>query len=517
MKQKLICVAISVVLLSLGWLGISGLTTLVGLIPLLYISASYGSSARDWWRMAGWAALTFALWNIATVWWVWITTPIGPIAATAFSTFWNLVAFMTFHYVSKRAPKVIAYILLVAVWIATEYLYTYAEVLSFPWLTLGNAFSGDVWAVQWYEYTGVMGGSLWVLLSNIAIYEALQSKRKGSVVCAMAVVAVPIVLSLALYMTYKPSGESIKVSVVQPNVDCYEEKFVDSAQKQMDNLLSLISEAPTDSEIVALPETAIPVQLDADNPNASPAVVMLHKHLDEIKSQSILVTGASTYKIYREGEKPPVTARRSVEFYYDNFNSAIALRTRDESVIHHKMRLVIGVEAMPFPGLIKKFVNLGGIAGQLGRNDKATVFTSGDLTAGSAICYEGLYGEWFARFVREGAQVMTVLSNDGWWGNTPGHKRLFDFCRLRAIESRRARGRSANTGISGFITPRGDVVQILGWDKRGVLTSELEKRHDTTMYVRYGDWVGRLSLLVAVLGLLYYSAYRVRRKNHLVE
>ena len=87
MKQKLICVAISVVLLSLGWLGISGLTTLVGLIPLLYISASYGSSVRDWWRMAGWAALTFALWNIATVWWVWIATPIGPIAATAFSTF----------------------------------------------------------------------------------------------------------------------------------------------------------------------------------------------------------------------------------------------------------------------------------------------------------------------------------------------------------------------------------------------------------------------------------------------
>ena len=517
MKQKLICVLASVTLLSLGWLGVSGLTTLVGLIPLLYISASYGSSARDWWRMAGWAALTFALWNVVNVWWVWIATPIGPIAATIVSTFWNLVAFMLFHYVSKRASKVLSYTILVAAWVATEFLYTYTEVMSFPWLTLGNAFAGEVWAVQWYEFTGVMGGSLWVLLANIAIYEALQSKNRMAVVRATAVVALPVVLSLVIYFGYKPSQESIKVSVVQPNVDCYNEKFVTSANEQLDNLISLITEAPADSEIIALPETAIPVQLDAENPNASPAVVALHRAMDKMQSQAVLVTGASTYKIYRDGETPSVTARRSVEFSYDNYNSSIALRTLEESVVHHKMRLVIGVEAMPLPGLIKKFVDLGGIAGQLGRNDKATVFSSGDLTAGAAICYEGLYGEWFARFIREGAQVMTVLSNDGWWGKTPGHKRLFDFCRLRAIESRRAIGRSANTGISGFITPRGDVVQQLGWDKRGVLTSEIELRHDTTMYVRYGDWVGRLALLVTVLGMLYYSAYRVRRKSHLVE
>ena len=517
MQRKLLYVIISVALLSVGWLGVSGFTTLVGLVPLLCISASYGPSAKDWWRMAGWAALTFVLWNIATVWWVWVATPIGPIAATIVSTFWNMVAFMLFHYVSKRASKVLSYTILVAAWVATEFLYTYTEVLSFPWLTLGNAFSREVWAVQWYEFTGVMGGSLWVLLSNVAIYEALQSKQRGAIVRATAVVVVPIVVSLIIYATYEPSQQSVKVSVVQPNVDCYEEKFVDSAQKQMDNLLSLVSQAPSDSEIIALPETALPVQLDAENPNASPMVVQLHRTLDKMESQAMFVTGASTYKIYRDDEVPSVTARRSFEFYYDNYNSAIALRTLEESVVHHKMRLVVGVEAMPFPGLIKKFVDLGGVAGQLGRNDKATVFTSGDLTTAAAICYEGLYGEWFARFVREGSKVMLVLSNDGWWGDTPGYKRLFDFCRLRAIESRRAIGRSANTGISGFITPRGDVGQTLGWDEQGVLTSEIEVREDTTLYVRYGDWVGRLALFVTVLGMLYYSAYRVRRKNHLVD
>ena len=112
---------------------------------------------------------------------------------------------------------------------------------------------------------------------------------------------------------------------------------------------------------------------------------------------------------------------------------------------------------------------------------------------------------------------MTVLSNDGWWGDTAGHKRLFDFCRLRAIECRRAIARSANTGVSGFITSRGDVVERLDWEERGVLVGDVECRRDVTMYVQYGDWVGRMAQLLAFLGVMYYTAYRVRRRNHLVN
>jgi apolipoprotein N-acyltransferase len=112
---------------------------------------------------------------------------------------------------------------------------------------------------------------------------------------------------------------------------------------------------------------------------------------------------------------------------------------------------------------------------------------------------------------------MLVMSNDGWWDNTPGHKRLFDFCRLRAIETRRAVARSANTGVSGFITSRGDVEQRMDWDERGVLTDEVELSERLTPYVKYGDWVGRMSLLVVFLGIMYFSAYRIRRRNHLVD
>ena len=517
MQRKFLYVIISVLLLSVGWLGAGGFTLLAALVPLLLISDSYSDSKRDWWRMAGWASLTFALWNVATVWWVWIATPIGPIAATIVSTFWNMVAFMLYHYVSKRAPKSVAYTVLAATWVATEYLYIHTDVMSFPWLVVGNGFSGSPWAVQWYEYTGVLGGSLWVLLSNIAIFEALKQRTAWTKVRAAMIVLVPIVVSLVIYWSYEPQGERVKAAVVQPNVDCYEEKFNNTAGKQVNNLLDLVSQVPSDTKIVVLPETALPDIVDDDEPQLSASVQSIGRTLAEHSPETMVAVGASTVKYYELGDKITDTARQIMGGYCDIYNSAVAINGDSAENIHHKMRLVIGVETMPWWfSSLSELINLGGVTGQLGRNDEATVFEKGGIKVGPAICYEGLYGDWFARFVREGADVMLVMSNDGWWGNTPGHKRLFDFCRLRAIETRRAIARSANTGVSGFITSRGDVEQRLDWDQRGVLVADVELSERETAYVKYGDWVGRMGLLLTLLGVLYFSAYRVRRKNHLV-
>ena len=517
MQRKFLYVIISVLLLSVGWLGAGGFTLLVALVPLLLISDSYSDSKRDWWRMAGWASLTFALWNVATVWWVWIATPIGPIAATIVSTFWNMVAFMLYHYVSKRAPKSVAYTVLAAAWVATEYLYIHTDVLSFPWLAVGNGFSGSPWAVQWYEYTGVLGGSLWVLLSNIAIFEVLKKKTAWTKVRAALTVLVPLVVSLVIYWSYEPQSERVKAAVLQPNVDCYAEKFNNTATKQVYNILDLVSQVPADAKIVVLPETALPDMVDDDEPQLSASVQGIGRELAKSCPEAMAAVGASTVKYYELGDKITDTARQIMGGYCDIYNSAVAINGDGAENIHHKMRLVIGVETMPwwFKSL-SELINLGGVTGQLGRSDKATVFEKGGVKVGPAICYEGLYGDWFARFVREGADVMIVMSNDGWWGNTPGHKRLFDFCRLRAIETRRAIARSANTGVSGFITSRGDVEQRLDWDQRGVLTQDIELSDRETAYVKYGDWVGRMGLLLTLLGVLYFSAYRVRRKNHLV-
>jgi apolipoprotein N-acyltransferase len=233
-----------------------------------------------------------------------------------------------------------------------------------------------------------------------------------------------------------------------------------------------------------------------------------------------LITGAST--LVRYGEvKATDTAHHYPNYgWYDQYNSALLINNEGSvEDIYHKGRLVIGVEAVPLKNIFDAFeVDLGGVSGQLGWGKEHTLFSHNDILIGPSICYEGLYGDYFRGFARNGAEVMALISNDGWWGNTPGHKRLFDFCRLRAIETRRSIARSANTGISGFISPTGSTIgERLTWNEQGILTAEVELRDDKTIYTLYGDWIARIATYVAVLAILYFIAYRVRKRNHLVD
>lgn len=522
--HRLLLVLLSVVLLSAGWLVGTGLTLLVALIPLMIISENYSSSARDWWHMCGWAALAFMLWYAATIWWVWIASPLGPIAAGTVGTFYNLCAFMTYHYVAKRGPRALAYTLLVSIWIATEWAYNSADVMTFPWLLLGNGFSGDIWAVQWYEYTGIFGGTLWALVSNIAIFEILRTRSTTAKVRAAILLVAPIILSLTLLYTYTPTERHTEISVMQPNVPCYiEERIAADKYDPTADERELMSKIPATSSFVLMPESTLaylPAVGSVDEANIeSIAPVIRYLYSDTLTTTKAII-GASTVRHY--GATPATeTARHSDIFgWYDHFNSAL-LCNADGNVedIYHKGRLVIGVEAVPLKELFDLFeVDLGGVSGQLGWGKERKIFENEGVRIAPAICYEGLYGEFMTGFVHEGAEVIAVISNDGWWGDTPGHRRLFDFCRLRAIECRRTIARSANTGISGFISPIGTTIgNTLTWDKEGTLTASVELRTDKTIYVRYGDWIARVATYAAILSLLYYVAYRTRKRNHLVE
>lgn len=522
--HRTLLVLLSVALLSAGWLGITGLTLLVAFIPLLVISENLSDSKRDFWRMFGWATLTFMLWSAVTIFWVWNATPLGPLAAGIVGTFYNLCGFMLYHYTSKRAPRALAYTMLVAVWIATEWAYNSADVMTFPWLLLGHGFSGDIWAVQWYEYTGIFGGTLWVMVSNIAIFEVLRTRTRTAKVRAAAIVVLPMLLSAVLLLIYKPSERTTQISVIQPNVPCYEaERQAQGKMNPTGDVVRLISEVPASSSFMLLPESALaylPVIPSIEESDMSYVEPRLDVMIGDDKVATKLITGASTMVYY--GDSAATSTARFYKGYgwYDRYNSALLVnydgRVED---IYHKGKLVIGVEAVPFRNLISYFeVDLGGITGQLGWGKEYKLFENGGVVIGPSICYEGLYGGYFSGFARKGAEVMALISNDGWWGDTAGHKRLFDFCRLRAIETRRAIARSANTGISGFISPTGRTIgDRLEWNEEGVLTAEVELRSEKTIYTVYGDWIARISTFVAVLTLLYFVAYRIRKRNHLVD
>lgn len=521
-KIRLLLCIVSALMLALPWMGGGGLPLFIALVPLLVVSAEYSDSARDAWRMLGWGVLTFALWNVLTIWWVWNATPIGPIAATIFSTWWSIVPLMLYHIVSKRSPKAVAYILFVAAWIAGEYIYTQAPALSFPWLTLGNGFANDVWAVQWYEYTGIFGGSLWVLLVNIMALESILSMKKRVWIEATLALFVPMIISLALYLYNSPSGQaynsrkSAEVAAIQPNVACYE-KFAGDTSWQQDNLLDLLGEVPTSADFVLMPETSLSTTFDEAYVSGYPIVHRIADSLQTRGMNTLVIAGCETLRRYGE-YRGSSTARRSGRNYYDVYNASVGIeRTATYTPLHRKGKLVIGVETLPAwfreGGLFG--VDLGGTAGQLGIGVSAKPFEHNGVKVAPAICYEGLYGNYMGEFVRNGAQALFVVSNDGWWGDTPGYRYLFSYCRLRAIEHRRDIARSANTGISGFITSRGDDISRLGWDERGVVTAQIRLNNEQTFYTRYGDYLGRLSLYVALLCLLYSVAYWSKRKFYL--
>lgn len=528
MVLRFAAVIVSALLLSVGWLGVTGLTLFAAFVPLLWISASYDDSRRSWWCVFGWAALTFAIWNAATIWWIWFATPVGPFAATLASTTLNMIAFMLFHTVSKKAPKALAYTLLVAAWIATEYWYTVGE-FSWPWLILGNGFSHDVRLVQWYEYTGVFGGSLWILVVNILLFEALCAPRRiARWVVAACTLLLPMAVSGLIYYTYtQPDNGSIRVSVLQPNVDCYD-KFHSNTDWQERNIIDLIGEVPDDAQFIVLPETAVPNYYWEPAFSSSkhfnitaPFWVELTDSLRTQHPNALLVTGANTNRAYTAGAQTATARRDGDGGYFDHFNTAVGLDTTGRFQLHHKGRLVIGAEKTPLPWLFEWLdflvIDLGGTLGQLGVGLHGTALDHNGVKVGSAICYEGLYGDFYGDFVRRGAQAMFIISNDGWWGDTPGYKHLFSISRLRAVEHRRAIARSANTGISGFIDARGDVGATLGWEQHGLLTDTLALNASQTFYTRYGDYIGRIAQYLMLLCVLYYIAYRAKKKNHLVQ
>ena len=493
----------SVVLLSLGWLRVSGLTLLVAFVPLLLISASYGPSRKEWWRMAGWVALVMGLWCVATCWWIYYAAAVGIVAATIIQIVLFGGVFMVYHYFSKRARKAHAYTTLIAGWLWAEHLYLHGEV-SFPWLVLGNGFAGDVWAVQWYELTGALGGSLWVLLTNVLLFELiLNRKRRGVAVATGLVALVPIVASLIIGagLEENEGAQKATVTVVQPNIDPYKEKYSLPTHQQLAIFRSLIED------------------------NGS--VQALERVRSERYPRAQIITGAMTSKVYRQGESVSQTARNQGGLWYDRYNTALALDGDSTLKVSHKSRLVVGVEKMPYMNLLKPLekliVNLGGTTGELGTDKYRRLFLLRNdhfpygVSVASPICYESVYGDHFGAFAADGAEIMMVITNDGWWHDTEGYRQHFSYSRLRAIETRRWVCRAANTGISGFISPSGEVIKSLGWDERGVLTHQVTPSRKVTLYAKAGDYLGRLGTYLWILSLLYYVSYRFRRRSHLVK
>ncbi|MBI3233016.1 MAG: apolipoprotein N-acyltransferase, partial [Bacteroidetes bacterium] len=285
-KNKYILAVLSGLILYISWPPmVFPFFVFIGLVPLFMIEQHFHEHQirRGSWKLFGYLYLAFLIWNILTTWWVYNASPAAIIAISLNSLF-MCIPFILYHHTRKKLNNFWSFVALVSYWLAFEHLHLRWDI-SWPWLTLGNVFAKWPSIVQWYEYTGFMGGTVWVWVVNILVFGLYMNFSKGlqennllkkSAIVDLVII-VPIVISLLIYKIYKPSEKSIKVMVVQPNLDPYTEKFNGlPADEQLMRMISL-AESKLDSNVklLILPETAITSIADEMDLNYNEEVRMI--------------------------------------------------------------------------------------------------------------------------------------------------------------------------------------------------------------------------------------------------
>ena len=518
-KLKLILFILFAILISVPFLvPHTAPLALIAFIPLL-LAESFFKGKMAWINFY----LPFLIWNLATTYWIYNATVAGAAAAVIANALQMSLIFMLFRWFKKRTNEKLGYMFLIIAWLAWEHFYFDAEI-SWPWLTLGNTLATSHYLAQWYEYTGTLGGSLWILLVNVVLFRIMRDRNmfarfgvmpqsltltgksiKIRTALAVLLIVVPITISLLKYYTYKEVGERKQVVVLQPNIDPYNDKFAGMSQAQQDEILLTLAKNSSElsTDLIVAPETFT----SGVSENAPMSHETSVKLVDFLKSRpnTDLLFGATTYLVYGLKDKPTYTARQSDYGWYDVFNTAIYTDSSANFKFYHKSKLVVLVEYLPYPqflDFINSFaIDLGGATGSYGTQKERDVFKSSNsnIVVGAAICYESIYGDYYREYVQKGANLMTIITNDGWWGNTPGYNQHLRYASLRAIETRRDIARSANTGISAFINQKGDIVSQTKWWQPAYLKGEVTLNEKITVFVKYGDYIGRIATFALIL------------------
>jgi len=529
-KKNLRLALLSGLLFVLAW-PIDGFAFLIffAFIPLLLLESNVRQeqTRRSGLRVFGYSYLMALIWNLGTTWWLVNASVFGMLFANLCNSSFYAILITVYHWSAKRLPQRSAYIFLIALWLSFEKGHLLWD-FSWPWLNLGNVFSESIHWIQWYEYTGAFGGTLWVLVANILGFQSFKSLKEStpfthrikSTVPWLLIIAIPIIISLLLYQNVELTSHEIKIAVTQPNIDPYNEKYNFSNAQFLDQLKVLtqeISKEPLD--FIFTPETYFASGLGEEL--ATFGNNSLYNQLETYakeKPETLFVTGIQFYDIYVGNEAPTETANKVRDrLWVDYYNSALAFHSTAPYSVYHKSKLVVGVENMPYkkifqPLLGSFMIDLGGTVSSRAIQSQRTVFEHPNLgyKVGPIICYESIYGEFVTEYVRKGAHFLGVITNDAWWGNTPGHRQLLSYTRLRAIENRRGISRSANTGISSFIDPKGAFQSRLDYDTKGLLVGTLPKMEGLTFYTRYGDYLARIAVLIAALYFLLALSGRLK-------
>ena len=526
---------------------LGGLFGGIGLVPLLIAL----ERATGWPQTLRWSYGSFVIFSGITTWWVgswqsnadpWLMT--SSILLILIHPFFFCVPIILYREVRRRTSLAIGLSFLVLLWTGGEYLHALTDA-SYPWLTLGNTQTYNLYYIQFIEYTGIWGVSLLMMIQNcllawllISLTEENKKSRTKQGIAVTTTLVATIMLPyihglLSLASTQKsPDPSRITVTIVQPNQNPWDKwQKNDPIDHIIDNN-SLSFEAIKTGirpDMFLWAETAIPKPIT--HPNMTHERNRFYGMVDSLGIT--VMTGFPDYVVHPSKEEASASSRRDTILdpqtrkpvidsrtgkpqvrYWDYYNS-IGVFAPGTGIVdsYHKSQLVPFGERIPFVDLAPFLIDMlswdvGISAWGKGKGPHALLvpLKNDTIRAGAMVCFESVYPNIVRQFVVDGADFLTIVTNDGWYLGTPGPLQHERYALLRAIETRRSIARAANTGISCFVTPEGRIFGETEEGERTTRTETIVLRDDKTLYVRFGDWLPILCLIgaggIVLIGLL---------------
>jgi len=441
------------------------------------------------------------------------------------------------YFAGRSLPNRQVIYLLPFFWGAYEYLYMLTE-LSFPWLTLGNGLANFTAFIQISDAIGVIGLSLLVIYINIFLYKAFTnikvSKKKFIYYSVTAIIIFIMVLGYGFYKfsAFKETDKTIRVGLIQPNLDPWGKWEGGNLNELTQSYISLSQQAVSKgAKLIVWPETALPVfLLDGSYENIVDSIYTFLR-----KNNVYLITGMPDVRYYFKGDKmpPDVVKGEQENSYYTIYNGILLFAPDSWRVQRYgKIKLVPFGERVPF---VDTFPFLGdlikwgvGISGwNIGRNtanfsmpyltrqsSNNKIFQSDSIHITSLVCYESIYPYFVTNFVKRGAELITVVTNDSWYGKSSGPYQHKDISILRAVENRRTVIRAANGGISCVIDPLGRTKILSELFTKTYIVADVSLEDTETFFTKYPFIVPAICSVISIciIGLFIIKKVKKRLK-----
>ncbi|MFP4543312.1 MAG: apolipoprotein N-acyltransferase [Candidatus Kapaibacterium sp.] len=537
LRDKYLFAVVSGALLALSFPPVPlPLFAFIGLVPLLIIFETEPETNHKFTLLY----LAFFIYHGGTNWWIssWQEQSDPYLFASGIATwivhpFFFMLPFIPYFYMKSKLRGYTALSFFPVFWIVFEWTHGLGD-LSYPWLTLGNTQIHNTHWIQFIDITGVWGASLLIVIANTGISRfileyrrlnraGLKSELKNMQIkfsiALIAFLLIPYIYGFVRIAQFDHDdllnkGESLNIGLIQPNIDPWEKWQLDPYQQVLlhmelqDSLKNEVKQL----DLAIWSETAI--RFLGYSFNRDHDFSFLKKWVDT--SKTALLSGIVDYYFYPEDTEIPPSAKRfedAPEIAYESYNAALLINPvelPDTTRMHRKMRLTPFAERLPYVEIFsfaKKWFEWGvGISGWAkGKVQKPLLYHHEEDSAyiGTIICIESIYPDFVKNFTLKGATILSVITNDSWFDHTPGPEQHYQIAAVRAIENRRYIARTANSGVTGFIKPTGETLLRAKQYEKTAVAATIPELKVITPYVRFGNWLPFLGLVITVIALFY--------------